>query len=39
MGRVLMQLVDKRTLKMEIFPTKRAAYISGFDVGAQTYER
>lgn len=39
MGTVLMQLVDKRTLKMEIFPTKRAADISGFDTGAQTYER
>ncbi len=34
-----MQLVDKRALRMEIFPGKRAAEISGFDSGALIYER
>ncbi|MEX1008406.1 MAG: hypothetical protein WD271_11240 [Acidimicrobiia bacterium] len=38
-GTVLMQLVDDRSLKVEIFPGTRAADISGFDSGAQMYER
>ena len=38
-GTVLLQLVDKRALKMEIFPHQRAARISGFDSGALLYER
>ena len=38
-GTVLMQLVDERALKIEIFPGKRAAEISGFDSGALMYER
>lgn len=39
MGTVLLKLVGKRKLKVEIFPGQRAADISGFDAGAQTYER
>jgi hypothetical protein len=38
-GTVLMQLVDKRSLKMQIFSGKRAAEVSGFDSGALIYER
>lgn len=38
-GTVLMQLVGMRSLKMEIFPGKSAAQVSGFDANALTYER
>jgi len=38
-GTVLMELASKRTLKMEIFPGKTAAQVSGFDAGAVMYER
>jgi hypothetical protein len=38
-GTVLLQMVGKRSLKMEIFPGKRAAAVSGFDAGALMYER
>jgi hypothetical protein len=38
-GTVLMQMLGKRSLKMEIFPGKTAAQISGFDSGALMYER
>lgn len=30
-GTVLMQLVDKRSLRVETFPGKQAAQVSGFD--------
>jgi hypothetical protein len=36
---VLMQLVDKRSLKMEIFPGKLATEITGFDSSALMYSR
>jgi hypothetical protein len=39
MGTVLMQMTDKRTLKMEAFPGKTASQVSGFDATAKTYER
>jgi len=39
MGTVLFQLVDGRSLRMEIFPGKRAAEVDGFDSGALMYER
>jgi hypothetical protein len=38
-GTVLMQLVDQRSLKIEIFPGKRSADVSGFDSGALMYSR
>ncbi|MBX4197242.1 hypothetical protein KW801_01650 [Candidatus Saccharibacteria bacterium] len=38
-GTVLMQMTDKRTLKMEIFPGKTAAQVSGFDSSALIYTR
>jgi hypothetical protein len=38
-GTVLMQLVGPRSLKMEIFPGKTAAQVSGFDAAALMYER
>jgi hypothetical protein len=38
-GTVLMQLVDTRSLKMEIFPGKAAGQVTGFDAGALMYER
>lgn len=38
-GTILLQLIDKRVLKMEIFSGKTAAQVSGFDANALTYER
>jgi hypothetical protein len=38
-GTVLMQLVGKRSLRVETFPGKQAAQVSGFDSGALMYER
>src|SRR5437867_3670515 len=38
-GTVLMQMVAQRQLKVEIFPGKTAAEVSGFDSAALTYER
>ena len=38
-GTVLMQLVGKRSLRMEIFLGKTAAQVGGFDVHALMYER
>ena len=38
-GVLLAQLIDNRTLKVEIFPGKRASDISGFDEKAVLYER
>jgi hypothetical protein len=38
-GTVLMQLVDQRSLKIEIFPGKLSADVSGFDSGALMYSR
>lgn len=38
-GTVLMQLVDDRTLKVEIFPGKRSAQVVSFDADALLYER
>jgi hypothetical protein len=39
MGTVLMQLVDTRSLKVEIFPGKPAGAVTGFDSGALMYGR
>lgn len=39
MGTVLMQMVGPRSLKIEIFPGKLGAQVSGFDSGAWLYER
>ena len=39
MGTVLLQLVDHRSLKVEIFPGKRAADTIGFDSAALMYQR
>jgi hypothetical protein len=39
MGTVLVQLVGPRSLKVEIFPGKKASTVSGFDSGVQMYER
>jgi hypothetical protein len=36
---VLVQLTDKRTLKLEAFPGKTAAQVSGFDNNAKVYTR
>ncbi|HSX35463.1 MAG TPA: hypothetical protein VLH84_00850 [Patescibacteria group bacterium] len=38
-GTVLFQLTDTRTLKMEAFPGKTAAQVSGFTSAAKTYVR
>jgi hypothetical protein len=38
-GTVLMQLIGVRSLKVEIFPGKQAAQVSGFDSGVLMYER
>ncbi len=35
----LVQLIDQRTLKFEVFPNKTAADISGFTANAKTYTR
>ncbi|HSX17084.1 MAG TPA: hypothetical protein VLH86_03225 [Patescibacteria group bacterium] len=39
MGTVLFQLTGSRTLKMEAFPGKTAAQVSGFTSAVKTYER
>ena len=38
-GTILVQLTGMRELKMETFPNKTAAQVSGFDAGALAYER
>jgi hypothetical protein len=38
-GTVLMQLVDQRSLKIEIFPGKRSTEVAGFDSSALMYSR
>lgn len=38
-GTVLVQLVAPRQLKLEVFPGKRAAEVSGFTANAMVYER
>ncbi len=38
-GTALFQLTDKRVLKMEVFPSKTAAQVSGFTTSAKTYVR
>lgn len=38
-GTVLLQLTDKRTLKIETFPNKKAGEVSGFTSAAKTYVR
>ena len=38
-GTVLFQLIEKRTLKMEVFPGKTAAQVTGFTSAARIYER
>ncbi len=38
-GVVLFQLLEDRKLKMEVFPGKTAAQVSGFTQNAKTYER
>jgi hypothetical protein len=39
LGTVLVQLVGERSLKVEIFPGKTAAAVTGFDSNALLYER
>jgi hypothetical protein len=39
LGTVLVQLVGERSLKVEIFPGKSAAAVTGFDSSALLYER
>ncbi len=38
-GTLLVQMTGKRELKVEVFPDKLAAEVSGFDSGAKTYNR
>jgi len=38
-GTVLVQLLEKRKLKLEVFPGKKASEVSGFTSTAKTYER
>ena len=38
-GTVLFQLIDKRKLKMEVFPGKTASTVSAFTSSARAYER
>lgn len=38
-GTVIFQLIDKRKLKMEVFPGKSASQVSGFTSGVRVYER
>ena len=38
-GTVIFQLIDKRKLKMEVFPGKAAAQVPGFTPKARSYER
>jgi hypothetical protein len=38
-GTILLQLIEKRKLKMEVFPGKTASEVSGFTPKAKIYER
>jgi hypothetical protein len=38
-GVVLVQMIDKRKLKLEVFPDKKSTSVSGFSVNARIYTR